>query len=123
MRHAGADRIEARALPEGLSIIAAGDLNETATPRLKFALPRFRAAAPPDPDAGDWRAWEDLLGDDTVPAGAPPDAALRFRTARGFATVSSAVIALPDRPTAERRPVFRHATWLPQPSPWRDVSG
>lgn len=123
LRHAGGKRIEARALPDGLSIIAAGDLNETATPRLKLALPRFRAAAPPHPETGDWRSWEALLEDDTAPAGAAPETALRFRTARGFATVSSALIALPARPPAERRPVFRHATWLPHPLPWRDITG
>ena len=64
---------------------------------------------------------ETLLGDATVPRGEPDEAALRFRTPRGFATVSSALIALPAAPSPERRAVFRHAGWLPQPSPWRDV--
>src|SRR5271163_1921283 len=34
LRHAGPGRIEARPLADGLSLIAAGDLNETETPRL-----------------------------------------------------------------------------------------
>jgi hypothetical protein len=46
---------------------------------------------------------------------------MRFRTAHGFATVSSAMVALPAEPSPERLPVFRYAAWLPEPSPWRNV--
>ena len=91
------------------------------TPRLRFARPRFAAAPPPDPDSGDWTAWKGLLSDDTVPPGEPEEAALRFRTPRGFATVSSSLIALPAAPSPERRTVFRHAGWLPERSAWRNV--
>lgn len=121
LRHTGADRIAAHPVPDGLSIIAAGDLNELITPRLRLARPRFAAAPAPDPDAGDWTGWQALLGDNTAPPGEAEDAALRFRTARGFATVSSSLIALPAVPSPERRTVFRHAGWLPEPSPWREV--
>ena len=93
LRHAGTGKIEVRPLKDGLSLIAAGEIDDLRTPRLALAQPRFRAAPPPDPDRDDWAAWQDLLGDDTIPpgapAGAPADAALRFRTTRGFATVSS----------------------------------
>jgi uncharacterized protein with NRDE domain len=121
LRHTGADRIEVRPIPDGLSIIAAGDLDELMTPRLRLARPRFAAAPPPDPDRDDWTAWQQLLGDNTAPPGMPADATLRFRTPRGFATVSSALVALPADPSPERRTVFRHAAWLPQPTPWRIV--
>src|SRR5216683_3255179 len=62
-----------------------------------------------------------LRHDGTAPPGAPLEAALRFRTARGFATVSSAVIALPAAPSPERRAIFRFAGWLPEPSTWYNV--
>jgi uncharacterized protein with NRDE domain len=120
LRHSGADDIEARPVKEGLSLIAAGDFDDFVTPRLAFALIPFSAAAAPDPD-GTWSSWEDLLSDDQPPAGAVPDAALRFRTPGGFATVSSALIALPAGPSAQRAAVFRFAQWLPKPAPWRDV--
>jgi hypothetical protein len=124
VRHTGRGRIEARPLADGLSVIAAGDVDELTVPRLALARPRFLAAPPPDPDRGDdddaWVAWQGLLGDDTAPPGAPY-AAMRFRTASGFATVSSALIALPAAPSPERPLVFRYAGWLPQPSPWRNV--
>jgi hypothetical protein len=122
LRHAGSGRIEARPLKDGLSLIAAGDLDEVNTARLALAQPRFAAAPPPDPDNDDWASWQNLLGDDTAPLGAPNDAALRFRTPRGFATVSSALIALPAVPSLQRRPVFRYAAWLPEPSAWRNVA-
>ncbi len=121
LRHAGTGQIEAHPIKEGLSLIAAHDLDELATPRLALARPRFAAAPPPDPDRDDWSAWQGLLGDDSDPPGMPPEAALRFRTPRGYGTVSSALIALPARPAPERPAAFRYAGWLPEPSPWRKV--
>jgi len=61
VRHTGRGRIEARPLPDGLSMIAAGDLDELTTRRLALARPQFLAAPPPDPDRDDWGAWQDLL--------------------------------------------------------------
>jgi hypothetical protein len=92
------------------------------TPRLALARPRFGDAPAPDPESDDWAAWQDLLSDDTVPPGAPAEAALRFRTGRGYGTVSSALIALPAVPSLERRAIFRFAGWLPLPSAWRDIT-
>ena len=80
LRHAEGKRIEVHPLADGLSLIAAGEVNELATPRLKLAMPRFRAAVPPEPDRDDWAEWQDLLGDDTVPPGMSAEAALRFRS-------------------------------------------
>src|SRR5205807_81173 len=80
LKHGGSGRIEAHPIDEGLSLIAAGDLNEMATSRLALAEPRFRAAPPPDPERDEFTAWQALLGDATVPPGATEDAALRFRT-------------------------------------------
>ena len=127
LRHAETGRIEVRPIKDGLSLIAAGEIDDLRTPRLALAKPRFRAAPPPDPDRDDWTAWQNILGDDTIPAAAPPgapaEAALRFRTERGYGTVSSALIALTAVATPERRPAFRFAQWLPEETPWRYVGG
>jgi uncharacterized protein with NRDE domain len=125
LRHAdpfGALPVELRPLGSGLAMIAAGDLDESETPRLNRYRPRFAAAASPAPRNDDWARWESLLGDDEIIAGGDPTSAMRFVTERGFATVSSALIALPamDRPDAKR--VFRFRTWKPDTSPWHDVS-
>jgi hypothetical protein len=121
LRHAETGRVEVRPIKAGLSLIAAGEIDDLRPPRLALAKPRFRAAPPPDPDRDDWTAWQDILGDDSVPPGAPAEAALRFATERGYGTVSSAIIALPAIASSERRPIFRFAGWQPEPTPWRQV--
>jgi len=120
LRHAGGPRVEAKPLKDGLSMIAAGDLDELATRRLELALPAFRAWPTPDPDNEDWSSWQSLLGSTRAPPNEPATAAMRFRT-DGYGTVSSALIGLPGRDGSDRRPVFRFTEWLPNPSPWRDV--
>ena len=113
-------RIELKPLKDGLSMIAAGDIDDLGTRRLELALPAFRAWPTPDPDRDDWAAWQTLLGSTRAPPSEPATAAMRFRT-DGYGTVSSALIALPARGEPDRRPVFRFAEWLPAATPWRDV--
>ena len=120
LRHAGGSRIEVKPLKYGLSMIAAGDIDDLGTRRLELALPAFRAWPVPDPDRGDWTAWQTLLGSTRAPPDEPASAAMRFHT-DGYGTVSSALVALPERDGSERRPVFRFAEWLPQVTPWRDI--
>ena len=58
-------------IPPGLSMLTAHDLNDAAgSRRIAHFLPLFRAAPRPDPAAGDWRAWEALLGSATSPPAA-----------------------------------------------------
>ena len=121
LRHDGGNHIEVHPLKEGLSLIAAGDVDDLATRRLQLAMPAFRAWPLPDPDRQDWSGWEQLLGSSRAPPGEPATAAMRFRT-DGYGTVSSALIALPARGEPELRPVFRFASWLPQETGWQDVS-
>jgi hypothetical protein len=121
LRHAGGARVEVHPLKDGLSLIAAGEVNDLGTRRLELAMPAFRAWPTPDPDQQDWSAWEQLLGSSRAPPGEPATAAMRFRT-DGYGTVSSALIALPARGEPELRPVFRFASWLPQQTAWQDVS-
>jgi hypothetical protein len=119
LRHAGGARVEVHPLDEGLSMIAAGEVNDLGTRRLELALPAFREWPAPDPDRGEWAAWESLLGSTRAPPGEPATAAMRFRI-DGYGTVSSALIALPA-PRLELSPIFRFASWLPEAAPWRDV--
>ena len=124
IRHAdpaGRRRVGAEPLRPGLAMIAAGDLDETETPRLRRYRPRFAAAPPPDPGAGDWAGWEALLSEGETSAHDGPAGAMRFATERGFATVSSALIALPAAARAGARAVFRFRAWQPQPTEWRDI--
>jgi uncharacterized protein with NRDE domain len=122
LRHAEGERVEARPIPEGLSLIDSGDLNRPNNRRVTLATPRFRDAAAPDPDRDDWAAWQDLLSDPESPPGEPPESALRFRMPHGYGTVSSALIALPLPNAGERKPRFRYAQWQTAPIPWADVT-
>ena len=123
IRHAdpGARAPTAKPLAPGLVMIAAGDLDDAETPRLKRYRPRFASAAPPDPGKDDWQAWESLLADSESSPHDGPSGAMRFTVSeRGFATVSSTLLALPAAGTGAR-PVFRFRAWQPAPTAWRDV--
>src|SRR3984957_9556449 len=62
LRHAGGARIDLHPLKDGLSMIAAGDLDDLGTRRLELALPAFCAWPVPHPDRDDLQGWEALLG-------------------------------------------------------------
>src|SRR5437667_90012 len=75
LRHAdpsGVMPVTMHPLPVGLSMITSVDLNDFESPRIRDYLPRFKAAPPPDPERGDWTAWQDLLAsDESDPAAGP----------------------------------------------------
>jgi hypothetical protein len=124
LRHAdptGTMPLTVTPLPAGVSMITSGDLNDDEAARIRTYLPRFREAPPPDPGTGDWRVWETLLGSELGTAPAEPRDAMNFATDSGFATVSSALIAVPAIGRRGVRPVFRFAARRPEPGPWRDI--
>lgn len=123
--------ITLEAIPEGLSMVTAHDLNDRdGSERIRHHLPRFRAAPPPDPASGDWFAWEALMADrskagDTGWSGAmaidPEDFTKGDdRESVDFGTVSSSLIALP-KPGTEAVPVWRFAPGMPGTTPYHDV--
>ncbi len=125
LRHAdptGVMPIGVRPLPIGLSMITAGDLDDGDSTRIRDYLPRFRAAPPPDPERGDWAAWEALLACADADPAAGPRGGMNFATHEGFATVSSAVIALPAIGRPAVRPIFRFTSRRPTPSPWQEIN-
>jgi hypothetical protein len=121
IRHGGA-RIETAPVPAGLSMLTAHDLNDAAgSRRIAHFLPLFRAASPPDPAAGDWHAWQALLGSRGFGPGGGPRDAMTILGENGFATLSSALIALPA-PGLEAEPVFLFAAGRPDQVPYEPVS-
>jgi hypothetical protein len=80
-------------LPPGVSMVTAHDPNDLGSPRTRRHLPRFQAAAPPDPDTGDWLSWETLLSDSTFGEDGLASA-LHVPPVGGFGTVSSSLVAL-----------------------------
>ena len=92
IRGTGLGAPEALALPAGVSMVTAHDPNDLSSPRTARHLPRFRAAAVPNPDTGDWAAWEALLADDSQ-AETRADT-LCVPELGGFATGSASLVAL-----------------------------
>lgn len=106
-------RIESFPIPDGLSMLTARELNDTASSRIARYRDRFEAAPAPDPDMNDWSAWHALLADRERQADGAPDSSMAISTEFGFATTSSSMIALPsaDRHTVD--PVWRFAAGRP----------
>jgi len=117
IRHDG-ERIEARPIGEGLSMLTAGEIDDPSSPRIRRYRPLFRAADPPRPEAGDWSGWQLLLGTRKTDTGDPRDA-LCIVTDGDYGTVSSSLLALPAEAT--RKPVWLHADGPPDRTPFAPV--
>ena len=122
LRSTGAGAVEALELPAGLSMVTSADLNDPASPRLAHFRPRFETAPAPDPGTGDWSGWQDLLASTEHAPGAGPQEAMCIFTDHGFATVSSALIALPAMRLSARRPVWLFAAGAPSETPFLPVA-
>jgi uncharacterized protein with NRDE domain len=119
----GPPRVQAAAVPAGVSMITARDLNDMTAPRIRFYLPRFQAAAAPDPSSGDWSSWEQLLASRESESGTGPDGALMIATDSGFGTTSSSLIALPSiASSAAVEPVWRFGSGHPDKVRYSDVA-
>ena len=114
--------IEAAPIPEGLSMITAHDLNDSASPRIHHFLPQFEAAAAPDPETGDWSEWQALMG---AGGAGGTNGAMTFIDDSGFGTVSSSLLAVPDSPPPGDKqglkPVWLFAPGPPDETPYRAV--
>jgi hypothetical protein len=123
---AAAPRIEIFELQPGVSMITARDRNDPTSPRVRLNLPRFEAAAAPDPRAGKWHAWQKIVGSTRVPAEAGPEAAMTIVAEDGFGTVASSLIGLPGLPQSLRgrppRPVWLFAGGRPDTVPYKPVT-
>lgn len=115
-RSDGSGLVKIAAIPPGLHMISAMDLDDADSPRLAAYLPRFQAADLPAPESGDWRAWQALMADGGDGADGEETAAMCFLRPSGFGTVSSSLIALPAM-DSEQKPL-----WLFAPGPPDKIS-
>ncbi len=119
-----AEGIEVMPLPPGLSMLTAYDRNDPVSPRIQRFLPRFEAAPAPDPTAGDWSAWQELLAA-RADGGDTEEAAMAVVTPGGFGTVSSSLVALPSvearHASPPVKPVWLFADGRPGEAPYRPV--
>lgn len=121
IRHDGTT-IDVRKLPPGLSMITAHDRNDRKSARIERHLPDFEVADPPDPAAGDWSGWTEILAERAL---AGHEDAMTVITDSGFGTVSSALIAVPGiearHANPELKPVFLFADGRPGEAPYLPV--
>lgn len=120
---ADGQRIRAVPLAAGISMLTAAEVNDPSDPRIAAFLPRFGQAPAPDPDAGDWCAWQSLLAapPQAGATGIDDEAGLCFQMANGFGTRSSALIALPAVDFPDIPPVFLFAPGPPGTADYRPV--
>jgi len=109
-------------LPWGLSMITAYDLNDTASPRIKRHLPRFQTAPVPDPDQGDWFAWQGLMAGRHIDQSDPAGAAMNVKLHDNFGTGSSSLIGLPDPNRTGVKPVWLFAAGPPDEAPYEPIN-
>jgi len=88
LRGLGVGRPEPVSLPPGLHMVTAFDPNDLASARVRRHLPRFEAAAPPQPP--NWAPWCDILLDPSGPAGSE----IHVPASDGFGTVCSSLLEL-----------------------------
>ena len=115
----GADAIDCTAIPTGLSMLTAAELDDRTSLRIDHFLPQFRQASAPRPDAGDWAEWQTLLADDRGADADDPNSAMTVVDNQGFSTVSSSLIALPDASAA--RPIWLYAAGRPDETAFEPV--
>jgi uncharacterized protein with NRDE domain len=84
----GTGRVKIRRLTDGLHMVTSADPDDMSHPRIARHLPRFQAAAAPNPP--DWGSWPALLGDSRGLA----EASLHILPQNGFGTASSTLVGI-----------------------------
>lgn len=78
-------------LTPGVHMVTARDPDDPESPRILRHLERFREAAAPRPETGEWAAWIEILADHS----GPPGSEINVPERAGFATVSASLAAIP----------------------------
>ena len=106
LRSTGKDTVTRIKIPDGLSMITSGELNDMKSPRIPTFLEKFKKAAPPNIDTYNWLAWKNLLSIQYYSHQTGPHEAMCIVTEEGYGTVSSSLIALPSKEKSTQKPVW-----------------
>lgn len=117
LRGLGSGHAEVVDLPEGIIMVTAHDPNDLSSPRTRRHLPRFRAAAAPEPGRDDWSAWTALLADDEQDPEAGIASTLNVPPVGGFGTVCSSLLGL----RADGSATWRFCAGRPGSAPFQPV--
>ena len=120
IRNTGEDGMTVLPLLDGVTMLTAGDANDTTSARVRRYLPLFRTAGIPEPSKSEWSDWRLLLGSTSSETGDARDA-MCIHTEGDYGTVSSSLMALPADPTDE--PVWLYSDGAPDEADYRPVAG
>ncbi|MGH7070798.1 MAG: NRDE family protein [Acetobacteraceae bacterium] len=109
-RASGDGPIESVALTPGVHMVTARDPDDPESPRILRYLPRFRDAAVPRPECGDWAEWIAILADRS----GPPGSEINVQERAGFGTVCSSLVAIPSA----GQPIWLFAAGPPDRAPF-----
>ena len=107
----GARAVVVERILDGVSMLTAHDLNDTDSGRIARYLALFRDAPAPDPEAGDWAAWQALLA--SRESDGDQFGAMNIVTGTGFGTLSAALLALPSKEAPDPRGLWLFANGRP----------
>jgi uncharacterized protein with NRDE domain len=120
-RDAPGAQLEVTALPPGLSMLTAFDVNDESSARIRRYLPRLHEARVPDPERDDWTDWQAVLSSRESDVTGREEGAMNVLTELGFGTVSSLLVALPARSRSSVKPKFLFAGGPPDRAPFEHV--
>jgi len=115
------EKVDVLPIETGIAMLTASDLNDLTSDRIKAYLPEFESAEVPDPDQGDWSAWQSLLGRRESAGVDARRGAMNVGSDSGFMTVCSSVIALPGPERFGEKPKWLFAAGAPDRTPYIDV--
>jgi len=118
----GPEAVDLYEIPDGLSLMTAWGLDSPDSARTRFFLPRFAEAPTPEPDTGDWEAWQALMASREAEDGAGPGEAMCIVTDRGFGTLSGSLIALETMMVPKSRKIWLFSAGAPDSTPFRPVA-
>ncbi len=127
VRSLGAAGLKVQPIPPGLSMVTAHELNDESSARIRYHRPRFAEAPVPDPERGDWAAWQKLLASREHEPDAGPHGAITIVTdekdrRKGYGTSSSSLIAIAAAGrTTPPGVVWRFAPGAPDVTAFQDV--
>ena len=103
-------------------MVTAFDMNDIASARTRHFRPLFEGAVAPDPEAGDWAAWQALLASTDYATDTDARDAMQIETDIGFGTLSSSLVALPSINKNDTKPVWLFANGAPGEASFEPVA-
>ena len=112
----GAESVQKKSIPLGVSMIADGDLNDTQNGlRIRKYLPMFKRTPIPNPDNSDWSTWENIMADTSL------NNPIFIKNKTNFGTVSTSLISMPSLSHYNLKPIWKFHSHLFKQGEYIDI--